>query len=292
MEGNQGSQVTSLARVRDDKSAHPAWPFDENLLKLTGRRSPSAVHVIDIHCHILPKVDDGPKSWDTSLEMCRMAADDGIEHIVATPHANERFQYDRQRLNKNLEYLRVLVGKAPRLSLGCDFHLSYDNLQDVLVSPERYTIEGSHYLLVELSNYSIPAQINECFTRMADVGITPVVTHPERNPILQQTPLRVLEWVDQGCVVQVTASAVTGGWGQKVTGAAEWLLERGAVHVLATDAHDTKHRPPSLSAARDKVAKLCGQEVAQALVDGNPRAIISDKPLPYFPNPAIKKSRR
>ena len=173
-----------------------------------------------------------------------MAADDGIEHIVATPHANERFQYDRQSLAKNLEYLQMLVGKAPQLSLGCDFHLSYDNLQEVMISPERYTIDGSHYLLVELSNYSIPAQINECFTRMADVGITPVLTHPERNPILQETPLRVLAWVDQGCVVQVTASAVTGGWGQKVMRAAEWLLERDAVHVLATDAHDTKHRPP------------------------------------------------
>ena len=116
-----------------------------------------------------------------------MAADDGIEHIVATPHANERFQYNRRDLAKHLEYLRVLVGKNPRLSLGCDFHLSYDNLQDVMISPERYTIEGSHYLLVELSNYSIPTQINECFTRMADVGVTPVLTHPERNPILQQT---------------------------------------------------------------------------------------------------------
>jgi protein-tyrosine phosphatase len=248
--------------------------------------------VIDIHCHILPMVDDGPTSWETSLEMCRMAAEDGIEHIVATPHANERFHYSRHDLASNLEYLKALVGEKPRLTLGCDFHLSYDNLRDVLISPERYTIEGSHYLLVELSNYSIPSQINECFTRMADVGITPVITHPERNPILQQTQERVLEWVDQGCAVQVTASAVTGMWGQKVVRAAEWLLERDAVHVLATDAHDTKHRTPSLSAARDKVAKLCGAEVARALVDDNPRAIIGDKPLPYFPNPVMKKNGR
>lgn len=221
-----------------------------------------------------------------------MAADDGIEHIVATPHANERYQYDRQHLSSNLEYLRVLVGRTPQLSLGCDFHLSYDNLQDVVISPERYTIEGSHYLLVELSNYSIPTQINECFTRMADVGITPVITHPERNPILQQTPQRVLQWVDQGCAVQVTASAVTGGWGLKVARAAEWLFERDAVHVLATDAHDTKHRIPSLSAARDKVAKLYGNQIAKALVDDNPRAIIGDKPMPYFPNPVMKNGRR
>ena len=107
--------------MRNNKGARPAWPFDENLLKLISRCSPSAVHVIDIHCHILPKVDDGPKSWDTSLEMCRMAADDGIEHIVATPHANERFQYDRQSLAQNLEYLQVLVGKAPQPQPGLRF---------------------------------------------------------------------------------------------------------------------------------------------------------------------------
>ena len=99
--------------------------------------------MIDIHCHILPQVDDGSKSWDMSLEMCRMATDDGIEHIVATPHANERFQYNRQHLASNLEYLRVLAGRTPQLTLGCDFHLSYDNLREVLVSPERFTIEGT-----------------------------------------------------------------------------------------------------------------------------------------------------
>lgn len=242
-------------------------------------------YVIDIHCHILPKVDDGSKSWDMSLEMCRLATDDGIEHIVATPHANERYRYNRQHLASNLEYLRVLAGQAPRLSLGCDFHLSYENLRDALVSPDTYTIEDTHYLLVELNNYSIPTQIDEYFTKLAEVGITPIITHPERNPILQETPKRVLRWVDQGCVVQVTASAVTGAWGQKVTRAADWLFERDAVHVLATDAHDTKHRIPSLSAAREKVAKLYGADLAEALVDGNPRAIVSDEPLPYFPNP-------
>jgi protein-tyrosine phosphatase len=245
--------------------------------------------MIDIHCHILPNVDDGPKSWDVSQEMCRMAAEDGIEHIVATPHANERYKYDRQQLASDLEHLKSLVGPVPRLSLGCDFHLSYENVQDVLITPERYTIEGTHYLLVEPSNYSIPSQINEYFTRMADVGITPIITHPERNPILQDAQDRILQWVDQGCAVQVTASALTGMWGQKAERVAGWLFERNAVHILSTDAHDTKRRTPSLSVARDKVAKLYGQEVAKALVDDNPRAVISDQPLPYFPNPVLKK---
>ena len=83
----------------------------ENLFKSARQPSLAEINVIDIHCHILPKVDDGSKSWDMSLEMCRMAAEDGIEHIVATPHANERYEYNRQHLASNLEYLRVLAGQ-------------------------------------------------------------------------------------------------------------------------------------------------------------------------------------
>jgi protein-tyrosine phosphatase len=244
--------------------------------------------MIDIHCHILAEVDDGPKSWDVAQEMCRIAVADGIEHIVATPHANERYPYDREYLSGILDYLRQRVGGAPRLSLGCDFHLSYENLQDALVRPERYTIEGSHYMLVELSNYSVPAQIDEYFTKLGDKGITPIITHPERNPILQRTPQRILQWVELGCAVQVTASALTGAWGERAWHTAEWLFERDAVHVLATDAHDAKHRTPVLSAARNMAADLKSAAVARALVDDNPRAIVNGQPLPYFPDPVMK----
>jgi protein-tyrosine phosphatase len=244
--------------------------------------------VIDVHCHLLPEVDDGPKSWEISQQMCQMALADGITHIVATPHANHRYHYDREYLVTALEQLRRLTAGQPQLSLGCDFHLSYDNLRDVLERPGRYTIEGSSYLLVELSNYSVPVQITDCFSKLGDIGITPVITHPERNPILQRSPRRVLDWVEQGCVVQVTASAVTGSWGEGVQQVAEWLLKRAAVHVLATDAHDISRRVPKLSPARDLVTEICGAEIAHALVEENPRAIISGRPLPYFPKPVIK----
>lgn len=245
--------------------------------------------MIDIHCHILAEVDDGPKSWEVSQEMCRMAAADGIEHIVATPHANERYAYDREQHLESLQRLRGLVGGSPQLSLGCDFHLSFENLQAVLTRPEDYTIQNTRYLLVELSDFSIPAQVDDCLVRLGDKGITPIITHPERNPILQQTQQRVLKWVELGCAVQVTASAVTGEWGERVWRAAKWLLEHDAVHVLASDAHDTRHRKPLLSFAREAVEEFCEPEVAQALVDDNPRAIISGQPLPYFPNPVMKK---
>jgi protein-tyrosine phosphatase len=246
--------------------------------------------MIDIHCHILAEVDDGAKSWDVAQEMCRIAVADGIEHIVATPHANERYHYDRHYLAGLVHYLRRQVGSAPKLSLGCDFHFSYDNLQDALDAPSRYTIEGSNYLLVELSNYSVPVQLDECFTRLRERGVTAVITHPERNPILQRTPERILQWVDLGCAVQVTASALTGAWGDGVRSSAKWLLEHDAVHVLASDAHDSVYRTPVLSAGRTVAAELCGQDIARALVDDNPLAIISGKPLPYFPEPVRKSS--
>ena len=239
--------------------------------------------MIDIHCHILAEVDDGPKSWEISEEMCRMAAADGTEHMVATPHANRRFHYDREYLERALEQLRQRVGKRPRLSLGCDFRLSAENLKQVMASPDRYLIEGGRYLLAEPDHTDVPPHIDGDLRELLKAGITPVITHPERNTVLQRTPKRILEWVKLGCVIQVTASALTGGWGETAWHTAQWLLKQEAVHVLASDAHDTTRRPPGLSLARDVVVESQGEKVARALVEDNPRAIVSGKALPYCP---------
>jgi protein-tyrosine phosphatase len=243
--------------------------------------------VIDIHCHILPEVDDGPKSWDVAVEMCRMAAADGITHTVATPHANDRYAYDRGHLSQLLDQLRDRVGNALQFSLGCDFHLSFENLERVLEQPHTYTIGETNYLLVELSNYSIPTQLPDCFRRLGDRGLTPILTHPERNPILQQTPQRVVEYADQGCLVQVTASSLTGFWGERPESVARWLLDHSAVHILASDAHDMRRRVPNLSDARTVAAQIVGEEYAGALVDGNPGAIVKGQPIPYCPRPVL-----
>jgi protein-tyrosine phosphatase len=239
--------------------------------------------MIDIHCHVLPGIDDGAKSWDIAVEMCRMAVADGTEHLVATPHANRRYVYDRKHLTETLQELRHRVGRTPRLSLGCDFRLSPENIDDILAHPERYLIEGGRYVLAEPSHTKVPPEVDSYLRKLLAVGITPVITHPERNVVLQKTPERILEWVKLGCVIQVTATAVTGSWGETAWHTAQWLLKRDAVHVLASDAHDITQRPPGLSLAREAVAELCGNRVARALVDDNPRAIVSGKALPYLP---------
>jgi len=224
--------------------------------------------------------------------MCRAAAADGITHMVATPHANDRYHYDREYLTGLVAHLQQLIGDIPKLSLGCDFHLSYDNLQDAIANPGRYVIEGTRYLLVEFSNYSVPQQTSDSFFKLGDCGITAIITHPERNPILRESPQRVLEWAEQGCVVQMTGSALTGFWGERTRRAALWLLEHQAVHVLATDAHDTEKRVPILSRARDAAAEICGEDIAEAMVEANPRAIITNQPLPYFPRPVMTSYKK
>src|SRR5215467_2742171 len=236
--------------------------------------------MVDLHCHLLPNVDDGPRSWDVCLQMCEMARADGIEHIVATPHANDEFRYDRDKLTGMLEELSQKVSGSLQLSLGCDFHLSYDNLVDALKNPSRYTISGTSYLLVELSDFSVPPSVSQSLRRLIAAGIIPIITHPERNPTLRANRNRVLEWVEDGCLVQVTANSLTGGWGRQAQETAEWLMTHSAVHVLASDAHGVGSRPPILSEALHAAEKILGKPAAKALVCDTPRAIIRGQAVP------------
>jgi protein-tyrosine phosphatase len=240
--------------------------------------------MVDIHCHILPEVDDGAATWEIAVQMCQMAKNDGIDHIVATPHANDEYSYSREQHEERLNRLRALVAGQPQLSLGCDFHLSYENIQDCLLHPERYCIDNTPYLLVEFSDFGLPPNFSALLSDFLGSGIIPIITHPERNPLLQRKPELVLDWAAQGAVVQVTANSLTGRWGPVARRTIEFLLKHSAVHVLATDAHGVTSRRPVLSEAREVVAKMAGAQVAQALVEGNPRAIVKGEELVYRAN--------
>ncbi|MGE0407430.1 MAG: tyrosine-protein phosphatase [Candidatus Korobacteraceae bacterium] len=241
--------------------------------------------MVDIHSHILPEVDDGARSWEMAVHMCHMAAKDGIEHMVATPHANHEYAYDRVEFASLLDELGGQIEPKLSLSLGCDFHFSYENLESLIDHPENYTIGSTPYLLVELSDFAVPPGVSSKLQEIMDWGLRPILTHPERNPLLQRTPERVLRWVQHGCIVQVTASAFTGRWGKRAQDMAEWLLRHDAVHVLASDAHSINSRPPILSEGRDAAAQICGAQIANILVQQNPAAIVRGEPLPYFPAP-------
>ncbi len=204
--------------------------------------------MIDIHCHPLSGVDDGATTFDISVAMCRMAAADGITHLVATPHCNYRYPYDREGNKAKLADLQAAVGVAPRLLLGCDFRLSYDNIRMLIDSPRSFTINHTDYVLVEFGEQFIADQFDRVFYEMQCVGLQPILTHPERNPVFQARPDLLYHWVTRGCLVQVTAKSYTGGFGRRAMRLAEQWLEQNLIHFFASDAHDLRYRPPVLSA--------------------------------------------
>jgi protein-tyrosine phosphatase len=243
--------------------------------------------MVDIHTHILPAIDDGAKDMTTAKEMCRMAFGDGIRHIVCTPHANGTYAYERKILEERLAELREKAPPGLELTLGCDFNFSFENIQAAIAEPGRFVIGQTKYLLVELSDFAIPPAIGQALGRFVESGITPVITHPERNLVIQQRPDLVLSFAKRGCVIQLTGNSLTGFWGMAAQRTADWILERQAAHVISSDAHDLTSRPPILSRARDLVSSRYGSDVALALVAANPGAIVSGQPLPYRPEVII-----
>jgi protein-tyrosine phosphatase len=231
--------------------------------------------MIDIHCHLLPGVDDGAKSWEVTIEMCRLAEKDGVTHIVATPHANYEYRYDRAA---HLELIEELRSRVPGMSfsLGCDFHLSYENIVDVMIHPDRYVIGNTRYLLVELSEFSV-FHIENTLFQLQTAGLVPILTHPERNPVILKTPELLHKFFDTGCLMQITANSLTGFWGKTAQTMCEEMLRKEMVHFIASDAHGVKNRNPLLSAARDAAARIIGPATAEKLVTDNPRVVVTNQ---------------
>ena len=231
--------------------------------------------MIDIHSHVLFGLDDGARSLEDSVAMVRMAAEHGTTDLVATPHANLQFKFEPEKIAERIAQVREASANILRLYTGCDFHLSFDNIQDAIANPRKYTINSQRYLLVEFSELLIFNNTEDIFARLRDAGMTPVITHPERNGLLRQRLERIAKWVEQGGCVQVTAQSLTGTFGRRAHDFSRQLLERGLVHVVASDGHDLEHRPPVMDRARQWLQEHYGSALAEALCVTNPRAALS-----------------
>lgn len=248
--------------------------------------------MIDIHCHILPGVDDGSDSLETSLQMAEMAIAEGVTHVIATPHANSEYPFIPELVRLRRDEIQDRLGERLTVATGCDFHLSYENLEALRGEPSRFTLNQKNYLLVEFANFSIPASLDQSLHQLHLLGLHPIITHPERNPLIRSQWERLWGWLHQGCFVQVTAQSITGGFGQRAQEAAELLLDSEAIHFVASDAHNVTSRPLLLRPAFEAIAERKGEEFARALLEENPRAALEGRPLPYLPEPAELKSSR
>lgn len=238
--------------------------------------------MVDIHHHLLPGVDDGSCNIDMSIAMARLAAADGITHIVCTPHANAEYSFDPAENATKLTELKSRLAAENidvTLGTGCDFHLSYENLEQAKRDPARFSINGLGYLLVEPPDYGIPPGLTETFYELQLAGLTPILTHPERNPTLQNEPERMAPWLRGGALIQVTADSLTGHKGRRAERMSHELLKKRWVHFLATDAHNTGSRPPRMREAQELVARKYGISYAHALCVTNPLAVFLGKPF-------------
>ena len=239
--------------------------------------------MVDLHCHILPGLDDGPDKIEESLEMAETAIADGITHVVATPHSNDRFCFDFAHVRRLRDDLQARIGNRLGIATGCDFHLNAENLALLRKQPRQFCVNQHDYLLVEFNEISIPPAMDQTLHEMQLSGLRLIVTHPERNVILRKHPERLREWVRRGCFVQVTGNALTGAFGPTAQQIALQWIGEGMVHFAASDAHNTRNRPLRLQAAYDVVADRFGEKMARALFVENPEAAFQGRDLPHVP---------
>jgi len=240
--------------------------------------------MIDIHCHLLPNIDDGPSSWEESLEMARIASQDGIRTTIATPHWIQGTKWEPNpdeikkkvdELNNKLKENEIPLNVLPGMEVGIS-----ENLPKLVSSGEVLTLGEGRYLLIEIPFVSIPCGIEEIIFNLKDIGIHPVLAHPERNQELQKNPKKILELTGTGASIQVTSGSLCGNFGEKAKRCAIQFAKDGVIDAVASDAHSTVKRPPIITDGLRGLEEFIGKEQIEALVantyrfaDGKPFSI-------------------
>lgn len=236
--------------------------------------------MIDIHCHLLPGIDDGPDDLETALEMARIATANGITRSVLTPHIHVgRYQNLRESIKNDLKKFRAALNKA-------DIPLDVRAAAEVRLMPEIQQMvqdgqipflgeyQGKQVMLLEFPHENIPPGSDKLVEWLLAQDIRPMIAHPERNKDVMRVREKITPFVSAGCLLQLTASSVAGYFGPVAHQRANELLEQGWVTVLASDAHNPEFRPPELEAGRKAAAEIIGEEEADKLVNDNPWSIV------------------
>ena len=244
--------------------------------------------MIDTHCHILPNLDDGPTSWDASLQLARALVADGITEVIATPHqlgmfdnadASGQIRSEVDQLNEMLTEAGIDLKVYP----GAEIHLDI-RLLKLLDSDCLLTLADSPYLLLELPS-DVFIDMTPLILDFAKHSLIPVIAHTERLRFLAKHPAALSRWMDAGAVLQVTAAGLQGDWGSSVKRRAWQMILDGAASLLATDAHDTNARGPRLKEAHAAVSAKLGRHIADRLTIENPKNILTGAELiPLFGN--------
>jgi len=246
--------------------------------------------VIDIHSHVLPNIDDGPTSWQESIEMIHQAVDDGITEVAITHHILSNADYEREEeiIAKFKELQNRIASEKLKikLHLGCEIYAQAD--MELFHTISTYN-NNRKYFLVEFPMQGIPKFVVKRFFEIITSGLTPVIAHPERNLGIVKNPERAYDFVQRGALLQMNAASLLGRHGPQIRDVAIMLLNSNLIHFVGSDAHNTKRRPLKLRKAWDAVVESWGEERARQIFIENSRMIIAGEefsppePLPISP---------
>lgn len=253
--------------------------------------------MIDLHCHILPGLDDGAESLDEAMEMAKIAIRDGIETIVATPHlfrdavVHEDLGVIEERLRELSEALEM--NKIPIEILGgAEIHISHNLIDVIKENRKNLTLNQSSYMFVEFPSDHVFSGAKELFFELMSEGITPIIAHPERNSVFSQNHVFLYELIQMGGLAQVNCGSFSGIYGRKAEESVLCFLELNLIHFIASDGHNTRSLAPKLSDAVKKAEIIIGEERARALVKDNPKALLEDREIPFLPNAVNPEGRK
>jgi len=241
--------------------------------------------VIEVHFHCLPGVDDGPSDWAEAVALCRAAAAEGTDTILATPHIlrDGWINEDPAVRDQLIFKLNALLGGRPSVLAGSEYFFSSDAVE--LVERGRWGpltfLNRSRYLLLEVPPGGLPHSAAAIFHELSILDVVPVIAHPERHRLFAREPELLEELVQRGALVQLTAGSLLGDFGGGPLAACEEFFRRGLVHLVASDAHSLDQRPPRLAAAREQVLRRWGREAEVGIFDANAEAIVRSEPAPW-----------
>lgn len=236
--------------------------------------------MIDVHCHLLPGIDDGPKTMDESIELARLAVNNGITHAIVTPHMHAgRWDNECAGITQLTNQFRQrLAGAGVPLTVGMAAEVRLDAAIVEWVAHDRIPFLGMHggkrVMLLELPHSHIPLGTENLIAWLLKRDIVPLIAHPERNKDVIRKLDSIRPLIEQGCLLQLTSGSVAGHFGKPAQQRSRELLEMGAVFVIASDAHNREHRPPDLASGRDAASNIVGAEIADQLVSGNPYSLM------------------
>lgn len=233
----------------------------------------------DLHCHLLPGIDDGPDSLEQALALAQCAVDNGITHSVVTPHIHlGRYDNHKQSIATAFAAFQQALSAADidlQIGFAGEVRLGAEILDWVMSDHIPYlgTYDNQQVLLLELPHSHVPPGCDKLIDWLLKQNIVPMIAHPERNKDIMRDYHKLSPFVEQGCLFQLTAGSVAGFFGRQAQLAAEHILQAGHATILASDAHNINHRPPSLTEGLAAAAEIIGQQQAHKLVFDTPQAI-------------------